>query len=79
MRGKKAKELRKLAGMIAKGQRKPDLLYARQKIKKQYSVATATGPKIVVMPFEQISLGDCRRKLYQVMKKFYKQGISFYD
>lgn len=79
MRGSKAKELRKLAGLIAKGQGKPDLLYARQKLNKKYTVNTATGPKLHVMPFEQVQLGDCKRKLYQVMKKFYKEGISFYD
>lgn len=79
MRGKKAKELRDLAGRIAKGQNKPDLLYARQKIQKQYKVNTATGPQIVTMPFVQVSLGDCKRKLYQVMKTFYKRGISIYD
>lgn len=76
MRGKKAKQLRDIASRIAERQALPDLLYMGHTVRKNFVLAGITVP--VAIQVKQ--LGECKRKVYKDLKRFYKLGLGgLYD
>ena len=72
MRGARAKQLRKLAGMIASGKKLPERKTQSHRIVRTYTIPGSK--KKMKMPFEVISLMPCARKFYQQFKTEYKAG-----
>jgi len=78
MRGKKAKEIRRMARGIATGNRLPDLLLTKKRVGKRMLVNTASGPQQVIIPIPVRELGECLRKVYKDLKRDYKRGVDIY-
>lgn len=71
MNGKKARLLRKMAKAVMPDL--PKVEYAKQKIMTRHRLP---GGKVIQLPFEQVMLGKCTRKIYKEMKKVYRTGLK---
>ena len=76
MRGLKAKQLRNIANRIAERQALPDLLYLTTPVQKFMLI----GGNRITITIGVKTLGECKRKVYKDLKRFYKLGMEgLYD